>query len=138
MSTLKSKYKSHYILFMEAGFIAVNQMDEASALHLFRAAQLINPEAPLTEVGFGYLHLCKLQLKKAIEHFESVLKKDPSNEMAKALLSMTKVFSTSKEQVTEAHEILDSLTHSKDKHIQDFSKSSLDFMEKFMKKSAKA
>lgn len=131
---LKSKYKDHYILFLEAGFIAINQMDEPSALRLFHAAKLINPDSYLNEIGMGYLHLCKLELKKAIQHFNNVIHKDPHNEMAKAFLAMAKMFST--DQVKEGQELLDSLMHSKNKDMQQFSKSSFEFIEKFMKKSA--
>ncbi|NBO23907.1 MAG: SctF chaperone SctG, partial [Chlamydiae bacterium] len=92
MSTLKSKYKDHFILFLEAGFIAVHQMDEPSAQRLFAAARLLNPESTLNDVAIGYLHLCKLELKKAISHFEHVLKKDPHNDMAKGFLAMSKIF----------------------------------------------
>ena len=42
MSTIRSKYKDQFILFLEAGFVAINQMDETSALAVFKAAKLLN------------------------------------------------------------------------------------------------
>ena len=59
MSNLK-KYKEDWLLFTEAGFIAVNQADEDAAIKLFRAGETLNPENTLPQVGIGYLHLHKL------------------------------------------------------------------------------
>jgi tetratricopeptide (TPR) repeat protein len=132
MSTLTAKYKDHYVLFLEAGFIAVNQADEISATRLFAAARMLNPKSVLNDIGMGYLHLNKLEIKKAISYFESALKIEPNNEMAKAFLGMAKVFST--DQVKEGHHILETLKESKDPAMKTFSKSSLEFVDKFMKK----
>jgi len=71
-----SNYKEHFITFLEAGFIAVNQADEDSAWKLFKAAELCNPKSQLPKIGFGYLHLHKLELKQAVETFDEVLKAD--------------------------------------------------------------
>ena len=80
--------KEDYILMIEAGFIAVNQADEDSALKLFRASEMLQPDNSLPKVGFGYLHLHKLELKQAVRIFEEVLEKEPNNEMAKTFLGI--------------------------------------------------
>ena len=58
-----NKFKDDFFLFLEAGFIAVNQADEDAAVKLFKAAQLLDPQQSLPQIGFGYLHLHKLELK---------------------------------------------------------------------------
>src|SRR5690554_6618432 len=83
MATTK-KYKEDFLLFAEAGVIAVNQADEDAALKLFRAAELLDPNNILPQIGFGYLHLHKLELKQAVEKFDNVSEIDANNEMAKA------------------------------------------------------
>ena len=40
-------YKKDFILFLEAGFIAINQADETSAINLFNAAKLFDPKNSL-------------------------------------------------------------------------------------------
>ena len=49
-----AKYKEHFIVMVEAGFIAVNQADEDSAMKLFKAATLLDPKNLLPRVGMGY------------------------------------------------------------------------------------
>jgi predicted TPR repeat methyltransferase len=133
MSTLKNKYKEQYILFLEAGFIAVNQMDEEAAIRLFNAAKVLNPHAMLTEIGFGYLHLCKLELTKAIQHFGKVIEADPTNDMAKTFLGIA--LTMTKSQVGEGEKILETLAKSKDKDVSHLSKDALDFVDRFVKKT---
>ncbi|MES2273069.1 MAG: SctF chaperone SctG, partial [Chlamydiota bacterium] len=63
MTTWK-KYKDDFFLLLEGGFIAVNQADEDAALKLFRTTELLDPENIMSKIGFGYLHLHKLELKQ--------------------------------------------------------------------------
>ena len=65
MEDLK-KYEEDFFLFLEAGFIAINQADEDSAVKLLKTCELMQPENPLIKIGFGYLHLHKLELKQAL------------------------------------------------------------------------
>lgn len=133
MSSLVSKYKDHFITFVEAGFIAINQMDEPTAQRLFKAAKLLNPESTFPDLGLGFLHLCKLEIKQAMQFFNTVLKKDPENETALSFLAVAEVFSTDKESTGYDH--LKKLKESEDESIKKFSKDSLEFVEKFLKKS---
>lgn len=132
MTTWKT-YKDDFFLFVEAGFIAVNQADEDAALKLFRAAELLNPEHSLPKVGFGYLHLHKLELKQACRSFEQVLSEQPDNEMAKAFLGIC--MSMTPTQVSEGEKLLEQSCHSKDPLIKRLGASALDFVEKFVKKT---
>jgi tetratricopeptide (TPR) repeat protein len=126
-------YAEDWILFLESGFIAVNQADEDTAVKLFKAAELLKPESTLPKVGIGYLHLHKLELKKACKAFEEVLEKEPDNEMAKALLGVC--MSLNPPSLEKGEKILHQLNKSHDPLIKQLSNSAIDFADKFMKKS---
>jgi len=131
MKTLE-EYKEDYFLFLEAGFIAINQADEDSVLKLFNATKLLDSKNPLTEVGMGYLHLHKLELEKSIKCFENILKKDPKNEMAKTFLGIA--LSWSPTRGLKGESLLVETKKSNDKQIKNLSSSALNFVDKFIKK----
>ena len=127
------KYKDDFILFLESGFIAVNQADEESAVKLFRAAELLNPESSFPQIGLGYLHFHKLELTQACEVFEGVLKKDPKNEMARTLLGMS--LSLTPDKCEDGEKILKEMSKStSDETVKNASQTSLDFVNRFVKK----
>ena len=127
------QYKDHFILFVEAGFIAVNQLDEDAALKLFRAAELLKPETTLPKVGVGYLHLCKLELKKACQCFEEVLAKEPNNDMAKTFLGLS--LSLSPKELKKGEDMLEEMSKkSQDPGIKKLSQTAIDFVDRFVKK----
>ncbi len=133
MSQLQ-KYKDHYILLAEAGFIAINQADEDAAIKLFKAAELLDPQNTLPKIGMGYMHLCKLELKQAAKIFEEILAKDHHNEMAKAFLGLC--LSLNPAELAKGEKVLSESIHgSHDPMIKDLAKSALDFVEKFVKKA---
>lgn len=74
--------------FVEAGFIAVKQMDEPSATKLFHAAQVLKPDHPAPRVGLGYIALNRLEVKDAIKYFEEVLEIEPDHHLAQAFLGI--------------------------------------------------
>lgn len=128
------KYKDHFILLAEAGFIAINQADEDAATKLFKASELLDPANVLPKVGIGYMHLCKLELKQASKVFEEILAKDPHNEMAKTFLGLS--LSLNPAELVKGERVLeDSIEHSRDPAIKTLAKSALDFVEKFVKKA---
>jgi tetratricopeptide (TPR) repeat protein len=130
MST--KKYKDDFILLAEAGFIAVNQADEDSALKLFKAASLLQPKNILPKIGFGYLHLHKLELKQAVKNFEEVLEIDPHNEMAKAFMGLCLAMMPN--SIEKGEKMLEQTFKSKDPDIKNMSHSAIDFVERFIKK----
>jgi len=132
MSNLEA-FRDDFILLLESGFIAVNLADEDSALKLFKAAELLNPESTLPKVGQGYMHLHKLELKEACKLFEKVLKKEPNNEMAKTFLGLCLTLSPS--AVEEGEKILEETTKSSDNLVKNLSHTALDFVDKFIKKA---
>lgn len=127
------KYREDFVLLLEAGFIACNQADEDAALKLFRAAELLNPGNALTKVGFGYLHLHKLELKQACKAFEEVLEKEPKNEMAKTFLGLA--MSMQPNTTNKGEKLLEQTCKSKDAGVKQLSETAIDFVEKFIKKS---
>jgi tetratricopeptide (TPR) repeat protein len=133
MSNLKS-YKEDWLLLTEAGFIAVNQADEDAAVKLFRAAAMLNPTNTLPQVGFGYLHLHKLELKQAVKIFEDILDKEPNNEMARAFMGIC--MSMMPNAATKGEKVLEQTLKSKDPLIKSLSHTAIDFVEKFVKKPA--
>jgi len=82
-------FEKDFLMFLEAGFIAISQLDEQSAKDLFAAAKMIQPNNPLLLIADGYMHFTKMELDAAAKCFESLLKKDPHNEMAKTFLGLT-------------------------------------------------
>lgn len=125
------KYKEDFFILLESGFIAVNQADEDSAFKLFRAAKILNPENTLPLVGFGYLHLHKLELPQAIRQFEDVLKKEPKNEMAKALLGISMTLSP--QELKKGEKVLDETLKSQDPMIKQLADTAKEFVDKFVK-----
>lgn len=128
-----NKYKEDFILLAEAGFIAVNQADEDAALKLFRAAEVLKPKNVLPKLGFGYLHLHKLELKDAIKYFEQVLDEEPNNQMAKAFMGLC--YSMMPNTVEKGEKMLEQTSKTKDPMIKELASSAMDFVEKFIKKS---
>ncbi len=128
------KYKDHFILLAEAGFIAINQADEDAAVKLFKASELLEPNNILPKVGIGYMHLCKLELKQAAKTFEEILAKDPTNEMARTFLGLS--LSLNPGECAKGEKVLEeSIKMAKDPMVKGLAKSSLDFVEKFVKKT---
>ncbi|MCB1113061.1 MAG: SctF chaperone SctG [Chlamydiales bacterium] len=77
-----------FALLIEAGFVAVKQLDETSASRLFHAAQAMNPMSTAPQIGLGYIALNKLEVKEATRIYEDVLKKEPDNYLAQTFLGM--------------------------------------------------
>lgn len=133
MTTPWKQYKEDWLLFTESGFIAVNQADEDAALKLFKAAEMLNPENTLPRVGFGYLHLHKLELKQAVKLFEGVIEKEPHNDMAKAFLGLC--MGLMPNTIEKGEKILEQTMKSHDPMIKQLAGTAIEFVDKFIKKS---
>lgn len=94
-------FKEDYALFIEAGFIAVKQLDEVAARRLFKAAELLNPDNPASQLGLGYIALNKLQVTDAIKIFEGILEKDPGHHLAESLLGVCYLLTKNKRKKGE-------------------------------------
>ena len=128
------KTKDEFLLLCEAGFIAVNQMDDDAARKLFAASRVLDRENTLPKTGIGYLHLCKLELKEAAKTFQEVLEKEPDNEMAQAFLGVS--LSLSPQEGAKGEKLLEETTkNSKDPTVKTLASSALEFVDKFIKKT---
>lgn len=88
MSERLSEFMDDFPLLIEAGFIAVKQLDEVNASRIFQAAQAISPESTAPQIGLGYIALNKLELKEAMKLFEGVVDKEPDNYLAQTFLGI--------------------------------------------------
>ncbi len=127
------KYKDDFVVLLESGFIAAGQTDEDAALKLFRAAQLLQPENELPKVGFGYVHLLKLELQQACKRFEEVLKADPNNEMARAMLGLSTALTVKDADKGETL-LKEAMKKSGDANVKTMASTAMEFIEKFVKK----
>lgn len=128
---MEEKYQEQFLTLLEAGFIACNQADEDSANKLFKAAKLLKPENSLVEIGLGYLHLHKLELKQACILFEKVMKREPENEMARSLWGISK--SLMPEGATEGEKALHEMcTSTKDPYVKELTNTAIGFVDKFI------
>jgi hypothetical protein len=126
-------YKDDFILLVESGFIAVNQSDEDAATKLFHAAALLQPGSSLSQLGLGYIQLCKLNLAGAAQLFSDVVTKEPANDVAKTLLGLS--YALNPAEVIKGEKVLtESATNSKDPLAKNLATSALDFIDRFIKK----
>lgn len=93
--------KEDFALLIEAGFVAVKQLDETSATRLFHAAQALSPNNTAPRIGLGYIALNKLELKEATKVFEEVLEKEPENHLAQIFLGICFLLSKPKRKKGE-------------------------------------
>lgn len=128
------KYKDHFVLLLEAGFIAVNQADEDAALKLFKASQILNPTSSLPRIGRGYLHFHKLELGQAVAIFDQVLEREPDNAMAKTFKGMC--LSLIPEKGAEGETILNEMASNNDESVKTVATTTKDFVNRFVKKSS--
>jgi hypothetical protein len=133
MSDALKNYKEDFFLLLESGFIAVNAADEDSAVKLFKACEVLQPESTFPKVGFGYMHLCKLELKQAMAAFRDVLAKEPDNEMAKTFLGICMTLTPT--ELSAGEKSLEELTKSGDSGVKKLAAMAIEFAEKFVKKS---
>ena len=56
------EFKEDFSLLIEAGFVAVKQLDETSSIRIFQAAQALSPQSTAPQIGMGYIALNKLDV----------------------------------------------------------------------------
>ncbi len=91
-----SEFVDDFSLLIEAGFVAVKQLDEINASRIFYAAQAISPNSTAPQIGLGYIALNKLELKEAERIFEGVLKIEPENYLAQTFLGISQLLNKKK------------------------------------------
>ncbi|MDP1835221.1 MAG: HrpB1 family type III secretion system apparatus protein [Chlamydiales bacterium] len=130
-------FQHDFALLIEAGFVAVKQLDEVSARRLFEAAQILRPESTAPQIGLGYIALNKLEVKEASAIFEEVMQREPDNYLAQAFLGIAYLLVKAKrkkgeELISEANEKSDDPT------VKNLCSISLDWAEKDLKKKQEA
>lgn len=125
--------KEDFPLLIEAGFVAVKQLDETSATRIFHAAQTIFPRSTAPRIGLGYVALNKLELKEATRIFEEVTHQEPENHLAHVFLGICFLLTKPKRKKGEKliHEIIQKTDNPT---IKNLGKISLEWAEKDLKK----
>jgi len=126
-------YLDDFSLLIEAGFVAVKQLDEVSATRIFNAAQVMNTVSTAPQVGLGYIALNKLEIKKATKIFENVISKEPENYLAQTFLGMCFLLTKPKRELGEKI-IKEAMEKSNDATIKNLGELSLEWAEKDLKK----
>lgn len=127
-------FQDDFAVLIEAGFIAVKQLDETSATRIFKAAQVLNKESIAPQIGLGYIALNKLEVKEATKIFEDILKKEPENQLAKTFLGIC--FLLVKPKRERGEEIIkEAMEKSDDATVKSLGKISLEWAEKDLQKN---
>jgi len=127
------EFKEDFSLLIEAGFVAVKQLDETSATRIFHAAQSINPDSTAPQIGLGYIALNKLEVKEASKIFEEVIKKEPTNYLAQTFLGICFLLTKPKRKKGEKL-IQEAIEKSSNPTIRNLGEISLEWADKDLKK----
>jgi len=125
--------KEDFALLIEAGFVAVKQLDETSATRLFHAAQALSPNNTAPRIGLGYIALNKLELKEATKLFEGVMEKEPENYLAQTFLGICFLLSKPKRKKGEKL-IQEAINKTSNPSIKSLGEVSLEWANKDLKK----
>lgn len=128
-----TEFIDDFPLLIEAGFIAVKQLDEINATRIFNAAQAISPQSTAPQIGLGYIALNKLELKEAIHYFEGVLSKEPENWLAQTFLGICHLLNKAKRQDGEKL-IREAMAKSDDPTVKSLGEISLEWADKDLTK----
>lgn len=126
-------FREDFALLIEAGFVAVKQLDEISATRIFQAAQVMSPTNTAPQIGLGYIALNKLEVKEATRIFESVTKQEPENYLAQTFLGICFLLNKPKRKKGEQL-IRQAMEKSTDPTIKNLGEISLEWAEKDLSK----
>lgn len=126
-------FEGDFALLIEAGFIAVKQLDETSATRIFNAARLVNSKSTAPLIGLGWIALNKLEVKEATTIFEQVVEQEPENYLAHVFLGMCLVLTKPKRKKGEML-IRDAIKKTTDPTIKNLGEISLEWAEKDLTK----
>ncbi len=130
-----AELRGDFASLIEAGLIAVNQLDEDSAIKLFSAAQILEPESTAPRVGFGFIALNKLEVEKAIALFQVVVDHEPEHHLARAFLGISLSFDP-KTRAQGEKLIQDANGKTDDPSVKNLCKLSLEWIDKDLKKKS--
>lgn len=125
--------KHDFGLLIEAGFIAVKQLDEISSRRLFQAAQRLKPESTAPKIGLGYIALNKLEVKEASEIFQTVVEQEPDNWLAQTFLGMC--YLLQKPKRTQGEKLIhEAMKKTSDPTVKNLGEIALEWSDKDLKK----
>lgn len=126
--------REDFSLLIEAGFVAVKQLDAISSSRIFVAAQMISPGHTAPQIGLGYIALNQLNVKEATHIFEQVTEKEPENYLAQTFLGMCYLLSKPKRKKGEKL-IKEAMEKTDDPTVKSLGEVSLVWAEKDLKKA---
>lgn len=130
-------FKEDFALLIEAGFIAVKQMDETGAKRIFHAAAALNPTSLAPQIGLGYIALNKLEIKEATRIFETIVEADPQHHLAQTFLGMCLLLTKGK--IDKGKKIIkEAMEKTDDDTIKNLGTLSLQWADKDLSKKTKA
>jgi lipopolysaccharide biosynthesis regulator YciM len=130
-------FKEDFALLIEAGFIAVKQLDEISATRIFNAAQVLSPSSTAPQIGIGYIALNKLEVKEAVRIFTAVTQIEPENDLAKTFLGICYLLTKGKQKKGEKM-IQEAMQQTTDATIKNLGSIALEWAEKDLLQKSKA
>lgn len=122
--------KKDALLFLEAGFIALNQAEYEAAEGLFEAAEALDADRDMCDIGRGYLAMHKMQIPKARKWFEKVHKRSPDNQMAATFLAWANIMDEKHQSEGEAA-CMKIMKEAKQPDIKHFADSALEFAKNY-------
>lgn len=137
MNTAEEKieeFKQDFSLLIEAGFVAVKQLDAMSSSRIFVAAQMISPNHTAPQIGLGYIALNQLNVKEATHIFEEITKKEPENWLAQTFLGISYLLSKPKRKKGEKL-IKEAIEKTDDPTIKSLGEVSLEWADKDLTKA---
>jgi len=126
---IMEEFKDDFSLLIEAGFVAVKQLDEVSAVRIFQAAQAISPSSTAPRIGMGFIAINKLDIKQATQIFEEVAQKEPDNHLAQTFLGICYLLTKGGRKKGEKV-IRDAIEKTKDPTIKNLGVIALEWTEK--------
>lgn len=129
-------FKEDFPLLIEAGFVAVKQLDEVSATRIFHASDVLSPGHPASKLGVGYIHMNKLELKEASKVFEEILAEHPDHNLAEMFLGICCLLNKAKRKQGEKI-IKEVMGKTDDPTVVNLGQVSLDWASSELKKSEK-
>lgn len=129
------EFKEDFALLIEAGFVAVKQLDETSSTRIFNAAQVLSPTSVAPQIGLGYIALNKLEIKEATRIFETVVQVEPENHLAQTFLGMCFLLTKGKRKKGEKI-IREAMEKTTDPTVKNLGTISLEWSEKDLTKKS--
>lgn len=87
-----AKFKDEDIAMLaEMGFIAINQLDEVSAMRLFTAVKMLDHEQTIGILGTAIVLLHKMDLERAMILFNNILEREPEHYLAQTYIAVCQI-----------------------------------------------